>query len=286
VIRERHAARGFSLIELIVVIVIASVLAVFMVSFLGTPIQAYAAQSRRAALADSADHVLRSVATDVRTALPSSLRSGGVGSVHALELLATAGVARYYGVGEDGDNPVKELSIDTADPSFYTLGYFASSNGSYLAVDQQTLPGAYTVGGGVMVSFAQPPSSITLVGATAEDWVQCVPGCDFSNPSPTNSVFLVSGPVSYLCDTGAGTLNRYSGYTVSTVEPISDAALMAAGATRALIAQNVSSCTINIVPPQASATPAFNQLLILEVTLANSGETLVVFDEAAPEYLP
>jgi hypothetical protein len=61
---------------------------------------------------------------------------------------------------------------------------------------------------------------------------------------------------------------------------------MAAGATRALIAQNVSSCTINIVPPQASPTPAFNQLLILEVTLANSGETLIVFDEAAPEYLP
>ncbi|HEY2591661.1 MAG TPA: hypothetical protein VGI35_08740 [Steroidobacteraceae bacterium] len=94
----------------------------------------------------------------------------------------------------------------------------------------------------------------------------------------------MSGPISYLCDTTQHTLQRYSGYTVTAVQPLTDAALMMAGATRGLIAQNVSACTVSIVPAPASG--AFDELLIFEVTLASSGETLTVFDEAVPEYVP
>jgi MSHA biogenesis protein MshO len=287
-----RAARGFTLIELIVVIVISAILAVFMVMFLDSPLDAYFAQSRRAALVDSADHVLRSVAGDVEAALPSSLRSGASGSIVGVEMLATSGVARYYGPGDKAGLPPaqeqqEELAIGAADTSFYTLDQFGSLNGSYLAV-QTTLAGAYAFGvapPGYVMTPAPKSFTITSLAATVEDWVQCAAGClDFSTASPTNSAFLVSGPVSYLCDTGAGTVQRYSGYTISAAQPLTDAALMAAGATRALIAQNVSACTINIVAPPGSQT--FNQLLILEVTLASSGESLVVFDEAAPEYLP
>jgi len=288
-----RAARGFTLIELIVVIVISAILAVFMVFFLSTPVDAYFAQSRRAALVDSADHVQRSVAGDVETALPSSLRAGASGTVVGLEMLATSGVARYYGPGEKAGLPPaqqqqEELAIGSADTSFYTLDRFASLNGNYLAVgNQATLTGAYAFGTAPPGYVMTPPPKafIPNTAPNVEDSVQCASAClYFSTPSPTNSVFLLTGPVSYLCDTSAGTLQRYSGYTISAAQLLSDAALMAAGATRALVAQNVSACTINIVPPPASQT--FNQLLILEVTLANSGESLVVFDEAAPEYLP
>lgn len=283
-----RAAHGFSLIELIVVIVISAILAVFMVFFLSTPIDAYFAQSRRATLVDSADHVLRSVAGDVETALPSSLRAGASGTVVGLELLATSGVARYYGPGDKAGLPPAQQQLEElaygGDTDFYTLDQFASLNGNYLAIgNQATLSGAYAFG--TVMTPAPPPTAFTPNAvANFEDWVHCAVSCDFTTPSPTNSVFLLTGPVSYLCDTGAGTLQRYSGYTISAAQPLTDAALMAAGATRSLIAQNVSACTINIVPPPASQT--FNQLVILEVTLANSGESVVVFDEAAPGYLP
>jgi MSHA biogenesis protein MshO len=286
-----RAARGFTLVELVVVIVIAAILAVFMVFFLSTPVDAYFAQSRRAALVDSADHVLRSVAGDVETAVPSSLRAGAAGTVVAVEMLATSGVARYYGTGDKASLPpaqeqLEELSLNTADTDFYTLDQFAVLNGNYLALgNQNTLSGAYAFGG-IMTPLPKC-FTLTSLGATVEDHVHSPTGClDFTTAmgSPTNSVFLVAGPVSYLCDTGAATLQRYSGYTISAGQPLTDAALMAAGATRALIAQTVSACTINIVPPPVSAK--FNQLLIFEVTLTNSGESLVVFDEATPEYPP
>jgi len=291
VIGRARTARGFTLIELVVVIAIMAILAVFMVFFLATPVEAYLAQSRRAGLVDSADHVLRSVVADVRTALPSSLRSGGAGSVVAVEMLSIAGVARYYGPGEKSGLPpaqqaLEELSIGSADTDFYTLGEFVSMNGAYLAVGtQMTMPGAYSFGS-VMTPL---PKSFTVspVGVTVEDAVHFSgAGFDFAPApdSPTQSVFLVSGPISYLCDTAQHTLQRYSGYTVTAAQPLTDAALMAAGATRGLIAQNVSACTVSIVPAPASG--AFDELLILEVTLASSGETLTVFDEAAPEYVP
>ncbi|MGH8221003.1 MAG: PulJ/GspJ family protein [Steroidobacteraceae bacterium] len=295
--RAQRIARGFTLIELVIVVAITAILAVFMVFFLATPIEAYFAQSRRAALVDSADHILRSVAADVRTALPSSLRWGAAGSVSALELLSTTGVARYYGTGEKSGLPpaqeaLQELSIGSADTAFYTLDQLPSLKCCYLAIDQQTLPGAYALGG---IMTPLPPSfTINQLGGTGESSVLIAgAGFDFTGSppqgvppkgSPTNRVFLVSGPVSYLCDKGAHTLQRYSGYSVTTVEPMTDAALMMAGATRALIAQNVLDCTINVVPAPASA--AFNELLILEITLAQSGETLEVFDEAGPEYVP
>jgi len=297
VIRGDRAARGFTLIELVVVIAITGVLAVFVVFFLDTPVEAYLAQSRRAVLVDSADHVLRSVAGDVRTALPSSLRWGSAGSVKAVEMLSTAGIARYYGPGEKAGLPpaqqaLEELSIGSPDTDFYTFGEDLSAvNGAYLAIGTQTtMPGAYSFGS---VMTPLPTSfTINLVGLTAEDSVHFSgAGFDFGPPtdSPTNSVFRVSGPISYLCDSAQHTLERYSGYAVTAAQPLTDAALMAAGATRGLIAQNVLNCTFNVVAPPVALPPAsepFDQLLIFEVTLASSGETLIVFDEAAPEYVP
>jgi len=287
----RAAARlqqGFTLIELVIVITVGAIVAVFMVFFLGTPIDAYFAQSSRANLVDSGDRVLRSVAGDVRTALPNSLRVTASGSVAALELLATNAVARYYGPGDKNyltpaKEALEELAIGQPDTAFYTMTQFASLNGSYLAVDNQGSPGAYGFGG--IMTPLPPAFTVTPDNATVEDHATFSgAGFDFANASPTNSIFLVSGPVSYLCDSNAQTVQRYSGYTIAAVQMATDAQLMAAGATRSLIAQNVSGCTLNVVAAPASAK--YGQLLILEVTLANGSETLPVFQEAATEYLP
>lgn len=289
---SRAAAAGFTLLELVIVMAISAIVAVFVVFFLATPVEAYFAQTRRADLVDSADRILRSVAADVRTALPNSMRQSAGGGVVALELLATGGVARYYGPGEKaylGGGPQEqkeELAIGSFDQSFYTLDLFTpGSAGSYLAIDNQVPPLAYAAGAGVMT----PPLTvfpINAVGATGEEWVQLpnAPGMKFIQASPTHSVFVVTSPVSYLCDTNAQTLQRYIGYTPAAAQPATNAQLVAAGATVSLIAQNVSACSLTLVAAPASGK--FNQLVILTITLSNSGETLPVFDEVATEYVP
>jgi len=287
----RTRDRGFTLIELVVVITIGAIIAVFMVFFLATPVESYFAQTRRADLVDSADRILRGLTADVHTALPNSIRQSGGGGVVALELLATSGVARYYGPGDKqylggAQQLAEELAINANDQSFYTLDLFTPSNaGAYLAIDNTVPPLAYTAGAGIMT----PPGTaftINAVGATGEDRVQfpAAPGMKFVSASATHSVFVISSPVSYLCDTNALTLTRYSGYTPAAAQPTTNAQLLAAGATASLIAQNVSACSITLVA--APASNKYNQLVILSITLANSGELLPVFHELATEYVP
>jgi MSHA biogenesis protein MshO len=288
---SRAGAAGFTLLEVVIVMAISAIVAVFVVFFLATPVEAYFAQTRRADLVDSADRILRGVAADVRSALPNSIRQSAAGGVVALELLATGGVARYYGAGDKqyiggAQQLAEELSIGAPDQSFYTLDLFAPSNaGNYLAVNNQGLPGAYAMAG-VMTPFSSigaplPPPAVV----PGEAWVQ-LPGAgfDFGTASPTHSVFVVTGPVSYLCDTNAQTLQRYTGYTPAAAQPATNAQLLAAGATVSLVAQNVSACSVRLVAAPASGK--FNQLVILDITLSSSGEILPVFDEVATEYVP
>jgi MSHA biogenesis protein MshO len=282
--------RGFTLLELAVVITIASVVAVFMVLFLATPVEAYFAQSRRADLVDSADRVVRSLASDVQSALPNSIRQTGGGGVVALEMLATAGVARYYGTGDKSYLPpaqeaLEELTTGQPDTDFYTLDQFVSANGNYLAVDNQGVPGAYGFGG--VMTPLPPPFTVTPNAATAEEQIHLAgAGFDFTTPSPTHSVFLVTGPVSYLCDINTQTVRRYWNYAIAAAQGAvaTDAQLMAAGATRSLLAEHVTACAVTVVPAPLSGN--FGQLVVLTVTLSNAGETLPVFQEVATEYLP
>ncbi len=290
--RTRAGIAGFTLIELVIVMAIAAIVAVFMVFFLATPVESYFAQTRRADLVDSADRILRNLATDVHTALPNSIRESAGGGVVALELLSTSGMARYYGAGDKqyvggAQELLEELAIPGPDQSFYTLDPFVPSRvGNYLAVDNQGVPGAYAFGG--VMSPAPLPPIANAPGAAGLVLEQRVlppaPGINFTSASPTHSIFVVSSPVSYLCDTGAQTLTRYTGYTPAAAQPATGAQLLAAGATASLVARNVSACTVTLVP--APASNKFNQLVILDITLANSGEILQVFHEVATEYVP
>jgi len=71
----RRLQRGFTLVELVMVIVIMGVIGGIVAVFMRSPIEAYIATSRRAALTDVADTAIRRVARDIRRALPNTLRS-------------------------------------------------------------------------------------------------------------------------------------------------------------------------------------------------------------------
>lgn len=85
-------ARGFTLLELLVVIVITGILASMLTVFLRPAIDSYLDTKRRANLTDMADTALRRMGQDIRTAVPNSLRVFG-GS--CFQLVPTIGGGRY-----------------------------------------------------------------------------------------------------------------------------------------------------------------------------------------------
>jgi MSHA biogenesis protein MshO len=284
--RARHTQSGFTFIELVVTLVVATIVMGFTAMFIGTPIQAYLAQTRRATLSDSAAAITRNIAADVRTALPNSTRVGANGSVVALEMLNTVDVLRYRAEG-DGPDAAHELKVGIADDKFSTLGLVIQPF-TYIAVNNQGVApaDAYAL---VNVMTTVNPSNIVVNAATKETDITLTPAFNFNvaalpNGSPSHSVFFVSGPVAYLCDAGNRALHRYAGYTIDANLNTrdSDAELMAAGATRSLIATNVSACQISRSP----STAYHGDLVSLSIALTDSGETMPVFFQAQVERRP
>jgi MSHA biogenesis protein MshO len=302
----RNRQIGFTLIELIVVIVISASVAVFMVLFLDAPLESYFAQTRRSDLVDSGQRISDAVTADARTALPNSMRVNAAKT--ALELLATTGVARYYGQGDKNGVSGEELVIggpmtilSTATlPSFGTLDFFSTQTlpyqpkylsvgnlgtAAYTAYNGATgvmTPASTTITVGPNPNTAPPPVNVAgenLVTLSTQ-MVFKAAGAPAIQPSVHNA-YLVSGPVSYVCrpnaaNPAAGTLKRYAGYAITAAQPVPPAG------TGALIAHNVSACTISVVP--APAGYAYGQIAVLAVTLTSNGESLQVFVEGPTEY--
>ena len=299
--RRCPRAAGFTLVELVVVIVLTAIVASFMVLFLDAPMQSYFAQTRRSDLVDSANRITGAVTADVRTALPNSVRVNPAKT--ALELLATTGMARYYGLGDKGTAPPPPAGVEltigsTVTAPFGTLDSFGSQtvpyHPSFLSVGNLGAPGydAYNgapevmTGTGTHVTVNPNPGPPFVTGENQVTFTGTVmtfqaAGAPATQPSVHNA-YLVSGPVSYVCNPNpgnpaAGTVMRYSGYAVSPAQPVPPV-----GGSRALIAHDVSACTISLVA--APGGYAYGQLAILRVTLASNGETLQVFFEVATEY--
>jgi MSHA biogenesis protein MshO len=276
------AARGFTLVELVITIAVGSVVVAFMAMFIVMPMNAYSTQTQQAALVDAADSALRFMARDLRSALPNSVRVPSSGTGTVIELLATADGARYQD-GGPVSNPALVLDFTTADGAFATTVPFTqltlpwSSSSYYLSIYNVGVPGANAYEMANVITPALPVTTITITAGSTpnQNLVTLSPPFQFTFGSPGKRVYLVSGPVSYLCDTAAGTLTRYSGYSIAITQPASAATLSAAGATAALVAANVASCQFTLT----SGTAQRNALATLTLTITQNGQSVQLLNE-------
>lgn len=250
---------GFSLVELVVVIVVTGIIASSIGIFIAGPIQAYVDQARRGGLVDAAQLALLRMDRDLRAALPNSVRvSGG-----AIELLQTLDGDRYR--SEAPGTAADRLEFTGPDTSFNTLARLDASLASgalRLAVYPlgPTVPGADPYS-----SAALSPAGVTIGGSVtvgaATEYRVTMPAHRFPQPSPSRRVFLVDGPVTYLCDSRE--LRRYSGYGVTGAQ-----AVPPTGGTVATIVGDVESCSFSY----AAGTAARNAVVALAITLESRDE--------------
>jgi len=257
--RAASRSRGFSLVELIVVIVITGIIASVVGLFITGPIQGFLDQSRRAELVDAAQLALTRMARDLRGALPNSVRISG----DAIELLLATDGDRYR--VETPGGAADRLEFTATDDAFNTLAPLSPPDPapvlgvSYrvtgaLAIYplQQTGANPYQAGDDVMTPSGEMDiTPVTGPGGSADEYQVSLtsagptaPGAhQFRFDSPTRRVFLVSGPVTYLCSPPQ--LLRYEGYAVTGAQAVPP------GGTATVIVGNVQSCAFQYAPGTA-----------------------------------
>lgn len=267
---QSRALDGFTLVEMVVVIVLVGIVSGMVAMFIRLPVQGYVDSVARAEVADTGDIVVRRIARDVRLALPNSIRaiSDGGGNWY-LELLLTRTGGRYMA---DEDLPSGGHVLSFTDPtqlSFDIIGPAPTAEQTIQAGDSVVVynlpnsPNAYTGENRATINAVSTAANVTTIAMASNPFaVQPVP----QMKSPYRRFQVISGPVTYRWDATSQTLTRYWGYAISATQPASLAAL--AGAKSALIANGVD----------CSSGPCFtynaaqlnNSLLEMNFTLTGS----------------
>lgn len=268
--------RGFTLVELVVAISIASVVVAFAALFIAAPVDAYEAESRRAAVVDEAAASWPAIRADLERALPNSLRARRNGTFVALEMLRVDDYARYLAT-PSGSFAVAGVFRGVTVPFDQTDHYLSVYN---CGAGPPACPDAYTLAG----SMTPASTRIQVAnGAAGEQQLTVTPAAAFVADSPRKTIYLVSGAVTYLCDEAQGTLRRYQNYPIVASQVNRDDAGDFAVFASTLVATGITSCDFRASPTSATVP----QTASLKLTATRStGESVTMFHSAGSGWVP
>ena len=262
-------ARGVTLIELVMVLVITGVIGTMVAVFIRQPVEGYLDTARRAEMTDIADTALRRITRDLRTAVPNSVRVDGAGKY--IEYLQSSGGGRYRAeVDSAGGGNILDFTI--ADTSFDVIGPMpALAAGNFIVIYNLTSDPA------ISTANAYALDNLANYASNSPPTITLSAGKLFPFPSPGKRFQVVQYPVTYACE--GGVLRRYWGYTIQhTPQPAPPS-----GGNSALLATNVTDCSFSYSTSGASGRTG---TVALVLQIEESGEKVRLFQQAHVNNVP
>jgi MSHA biogenesis protein MshO len=259
---NQSRSNGFTLLELILVIVITGILASMSTSLVTYPVKSYLDLTRRTTLVDTAEITLRHMQRDIRKALPNTIRITGSGTV--IEMLHTIDGGRYRrlvdagkaaGSGLCNGSPATDiLDFTVADTCFEMLGTLKSFNPQVTSGESLVV---YNLGSGSVTADAYAGANRSVLTNSGNANTIKFTALRFPLSSPQQRFFIIDTPVTYRCDTATGKLWRYTNYSIAATQPNPP------GVNGQLQANKVSSCTFTYASGGASRSGLVNIDIVL-----------------------
>jgi MSHA biogenesis protein MshO len=239
---KRIYSSGFTLIELIVVVVILSILATIGTGFVVKTTESYQRTQTRAILVNSSRQALERMTRQLRVALPYSVRVTNAGS--CIEFMPIAGGGNYFEPVPDNQNLAAATTTIAASPVSVDFG-----NAVYVAIGAMSSAEIY---GATAVSRAgYAGGSITL--NSAKRW---------QRNSVNKRYYLLDNPQAFCVV--ANVLRFYQGVNVAN-------AGVDVAAASDIIARNVSSAAPFAL---AAGTENRNTAITISLDFSSGGETI------------
>ncbi|HEY0906210.1 MAG TPA: type II secretion system protein [Methylophilus sp.] len=238
VVDHRCRCAGFTLIELVAVMLVVTILGAMSVGFIRSSVTGYVHSERNVELADRTDYALRRMARDVRNALPNSVRVAVNGNNSFLEYVPIVTAGRYR-AGTDGSGSGDYLDFSLADSSFDVLGpTITASAGNKLVIYNLGIDVSDIYLGNNTADVVGGGSGLQKLTFTAKQ---------FALASPNHRFYIVAGASSYACDRTNGRLLQYRNYSILTSQTNTVAGLNAL-TTASILLDGLTECVIEYAP--------------------------------------
>jgi MSHA biogenesis protein MshO len=244
---------GFTLVEVITVVVILSIITVLGSNFVATSVESYDRVQQRSKLVNRGRQAMERITRQLRSALPYSIRLSSDASGLCIEFMPMTGGGNYLGPDYDADGIVDQEELpDSSNGVLPSAAYsvitapFDINVGTsrYLTVGAMAATELYS---------AAIPSSREEIGAIGVSAIVSIPlnGAHRFMRNSINKRFFVLDDPGRFCVTGSQ-LFFYDGYGMPTDGLSGIANGAPSGSTASLLADNISDLT-GITPFQISA---------------------------------
>lgn len=272
-------ARGFTLVEAVVTILVSAILAVGIFTYIGDAVDGFTATGNRNRLASSGRTVIDRIALELHNAVPNSVRvtSEAPGGNQCLEYMPFLGATTYL------DAPFTGQGEDEFEAVDFNPGLtLTSPAGAYAVIYPETT--------GSLYAAPASPGVLALVdeiedtgGADGRVTVRLDQQHRFPRRSPVDRVYLGEDPVSFCIE--GGNMYRYAEYGLTETQCTPGTCLPGSAPGRARLGENIDNTGLRgftLLEP----TLRRNAIVRMEFNFTDAGDTVRLHHELVMRNVP